>query len=196
MVTRTSEDLKKRIFLRALIPRKGSGRIYYTCSKTHLIEHVFSLTPALTLTLTLNCNNIFGLTKWRYFSRKCTDTGWVATLPPIFGIQYWGPKFIWKNGILYSIFGPARSPSLQSNAVQICCNLSHNASRARFDSGNISKAMQIMEAGTRIGNGNPWNLWTCGNLGWWRFMLIVLECTTLRKLDFCHLFIFILKRVE
>jgi len=29
----------------------------------HLIENVFTLTPALTLTLTLKRNNVFGLTK-------------------------------------------------------------------------------------------------------------------------------------
>jgi len=44
--------------------------IYYTCSKTRLTENVFLLTPALTL----KHNNVFGLKKWRYFSRKCTDT--------------------------------------------------------------------------------------------------------------------------
>jgi len=49
--------------------------IYYTCSKTLLIENVFTLTPALTLTLSLTLsltltltlplkhNNVFGLTK-------------------------------------------------------------------------------------------------------------------------------------
>jgi len=49
-------------------------RIYYTCSKTRLTENVFTLTPALTLTLTLKRNNVFELTKWRYFSSKWTDT--------------------------------------------------------------------------------------------------------------------------
>jgi len=50
-------------------------RINYTCSKTRLIENVFTLTPAftqtltltlsltLTLTLPLKGNNVFGLTK-------------------------------------------------------------------------------------------------------------------------------------
>jgi len=54
--------------------------IYYTYSKTRLIENVFTLTLALTLTLSLTLtlplkrNNVFGLTKWHYFSIKCTDT--------------------------------------------------------------------------------------------------------------------------
>jgi len=39
-----------------------------------LIENVFTLTPALTLTLTVRRNYVFGLTKWRHFSIKCTDT--------------------------------------------------------------------------------------------------------------------------
>jgi len=47
--------------------------IYYTWSKTRLIENVFTLNSALTLTLTLNHNNVFGLTKWRHFSIKCTN---------------------------------------------------------------------------------------------------------------------------
>jgi len=49
--------------------------IYYTWSKTHLIENVFTLTPALTLTLTLTLkrNYVFGLTKWRHFSIKRND---------------------------------------------------------------------------------------------------------------------------
>jgi len=52
--------------------------------ETRLIENVFTLTPALTLTLSLTLtltltlplkrNNVFGLTKWRHFSIKCTDT--------------------------------------------------------------------------------------------------------------------------
>jgi len=63
-------------------------KILRTWSKTRLIENVFTLTPALTLTLTLTLiltltlnlnltltlNNVFGLTKWRHFLIKCTDT--------------------------------------------------------------------------------------------------------------------------
>jgi len=57
--------------------------IYYTWSKTLLVENVFTLTPALTLTLTLKLtltltltltlkrNYVFGLTKWRHFLIKC-----------------------------------------------------------------------------------------------------------------------------
>jgi len=73
-------------FLYDLTSRKFRfHRIYYTCSKTRLTENVFPLTPALTVTLTLililsqtltlKHNNVLGLTKWRHFSRKCTDTG-------------------------------------------------------------------------------------------------------------------------
>jgi len=38
--------------------------IYYTCSKTRLTENVLALTPALTLTLTVKRNNVFGLTSF------------------------------------------------------------------------------------------------------------------------------------
>jgi len=59
-----------------------SYRIYYTCSKIRFTENIFPQTPALnlivnlilTLTPTLMHNNVFGLTKWRHFSSKCTDT--------------------------------------------------------------------------------------------------------------------------
>jgi len=37
-------------------------------------ENVFPLTLALTLTQALKHNKVLGLTKWRYFLRKCTDT--------------------------------------------------------------------------------------------------------------------------
>jgi len=30
--------------------------------------------------LTVKHNNFFGLTKWRHFSRKCTDTDWNITI--------------------------------------------------------------------------------------------------------------------
>jgi len=57
--------------------------IYYTWSKTRLIENVFTLT--LALTLTLKRNNVFGLTKWRHFSIKCIDTSFRVSRVTIFG---------------------------------------------------------------------------------------------------------------
>jgi len=64
----------------AIFRRKKPSGIYYTCSKIRLTENVFvnpnsNPNPVLTLipTVTLKHNNIFGLTKWRYFSSKCTD---------------------------------------------------------------------------------------------------------------------------
>jgi len=40
----------------------------------HLIENVFTLTPALTVTLTLTqeLNYVFGPTKWRHFRSRVT----------------------------------------------------------------------------------------------------------------------------
>jgi len=44
----------------------------------HLIENVFTLTPALTLTL--KRNYVFGLTKWHHFSIKCTSTTFLRSI--------------------------------------------------------------------------------------------------------------------
>jgi len=68
-VTLVANDLIKKTAV-IWILRIG---IYYTYSKTRLTESVFPLIPNLILTLTLKHNNLFGLTKYRHFSSKCTD---------------------------------------------------------------------------------------------------------------------------
>jgi len=54
-----------------IIRTNSSLRIYHTCSKPRLTENMHPLTTTLTLTLK---HNVFGMTKWRHVSRKCTDT--------------------------------------------------------------------------------------------------------------------------
>jgi len=72
-------NIKNSSFLiLALMPHGIPSMILYTRRDLlHLIENVFTLTPPsayLTLTLILKRNYVFGLTKWRHFSIKCTDT--------------------------------------------------------------------------------------------------------------------------
>jgi len=73
-----------------------------------------ALTPTLTLTLTLSLihNNIFGLTKWRHFSRKYTDTTNMvdcfhqlmqqAFIPYLQRCIWFGVPRIWSIDFLYT----------------------------------------------------------------------------------------------
>jgi len=79
--TKQKRQDDRKVTLRQLsvvsFAKKGS---ICTCSKIHSTAIVFPLTPILTLTQTLNHNNIFGLTKWRHFSSQCASTAkWMCS---------------------------------------------------------------------------------------------------------------------
>jgi len=97
--------------------------IYYTWSKTRLIENAFTLTPALTLTLILT------LTKWRHFSIKCSDTHWMSLRMRIDNLCAWHltivelHSFILNSMLFFFTFSILRTCSFgfQGRAPSLFC---------------------------------------------------------------------------